>query len=344
MSRAYTITEDQLAALVRDLTASGVEVLAPAACPEGGTTYRTVASWKDAAPRGPLPVRPLKAAFLPPTEPLFRWSQRGADVSLSPAPPARAPRVVIGARPCDAAGVQVLDKVMGWDYKDEPWFQRREATTILGMGCNGSDDACFCGSVGLGPSATKGSDLFLTPIQSGYRVEVVTEKGAAFVGAHPASFTPAATPAPEEASGPQPRAFVLQEVLPWLAAHFEDPLWDGVATRCHGCGACAAVCPTCHCFDIVDEPEGVDRGVRRRNWDTCQTGRFTVHASGHNPRNSQDARYRQRVLHKFSIYPERFGEILCTGCGRCTRACPSGMDITEVMSRAQERARTGDRP
>ena len=83
----------------------------------------------------------------------------------------------------------------------------------------------------------------------------------------------------------------------------------------------------------------MDRGVRRRNWDTCQTGRFTVHASGHNPRANQNARFRQRVLHKFSIYPERFGEILCTGCGRCTRACPAGMDIAEVLSEFRPRPR-----
>jgi ferredoxin len=93
----------------------------------------------------------------------------------------------------------------------------------------------------------------------------------------------------------------------------------------------------------VDEPDGVDRGVRRRNWDTCQTGRFTVHASGHNPRSNQDARYRQRVLHKFSIYPERFGEILCTGCGRCTRACPSGMDIAEVLAAVQAETQAATR-
>ena len=27
-------------------------------------------------------------------------------------------------------------------------------------------------------------------------------------------------------------------------------------------------------------------------------------------------------MHKFSIYPARFGELLCTGCGRCSRALP----------------------
>ena len=36
-------------------------------------------------------------------------------------------------------------------------------------------------------------------------------------------------------------------------------------------------------------------------------------------------------MHKFSIYPARFGEILCTGCGRCSRACPGGMDLPEIL-------------
>jgi ferredoxin len=124
----------------------------------------------------------------------------------------------------------------------------------------------------------------------------------------------------------------------WLEQHFDDDFWKDIALRCHGCGACAAVCPTCHCFDIVDEPEGLAGGARRRNWDTCQAGKFTLHASGHNPRPEQNSRFRQRVLHKFAIYPSRFDEILCTGCGRCARVCPAGMDLPEILTRLSQLA------
>jgi ferredoxin len=343
MSASLTLTDTQLSGLIQDLLSAGTAVLAPATTNTGGLDYRPINAWEEARPSGPLPLRPLKAQFLPPTEPLFGWQQHRKDVTLQPVSPKFRPRVIIGARPCDAAAVQILDKVMGWDYKDEPWFGRRDATTILGMACTGGDSACFCETVGLTPSATKGSDLFLTPAEIGFSVEVVTEKGRHFVDAHQGRFAEATSPAPAAKFAPQAPRFSVETVHTWLATHFGDPLWQGVALKCHGCGACAAVCPTCHCFDIVDEPDGVDRGVRRRNWDTCQTGRFTVHASGHNPRANQDARYRQRVLHKFSIYPERFGEILCTGCGRCTRACPSGMDIAEVLSKVQAEAQTSTR-
>jgi ferredoxin len=109
-------------------------------------------------------------------------------------------------------------------------------------------------------------------------------------------------------------------------------MWKTVALRCLGCGACTSVCPTCHCFDLVDEPDGTTSGTRRRNWDTCQASLFTLHASGHNPRSDQTARCRQRVMHKFAIYPKKFGQVLCTGCGRCIAACPAGVDLTEILN------------
>ena len=120
-------------------------------------------------------------------------------------------------------------------------------------------------------------------------------------------------------------------VRDWIDTHFEDPLLSQLAIRCNGCGACTSVCPTCHCFDIVDEQEGVGKGTRRRCWDTCQAPTFTLHASGHNPRDSQNPRYRQRINHKFAIYPLKFGEVLCTGCGRCTRVCHAGQDLVEIL-------------
>jgi ferredoxin len=339
-----TITRSQLDALVADLVTAGTAVTAPARAADGGLDYRPVTRLDDAVLDGGLPRRSLKKLFLPPTEPLFSFRLSGPDVSIESVPTKFPPHVVLGARPCDAAGVEVLDKVMGWDYRDELWFGRREATTILSVGCSSGDEACFCGAAGGGPAATRGADLLLLPLEEGFAVEVVTPKGEAFVAAHEERFGAA----PNEADVARRRAALaggrvepvapLAPVTAWLADHFEDPFWADIALRCHGCGACASVCPTCHCFDIVDEPEGVTHGTRRRNWDTCQTSRFTLHASGHNPRADQNARFRQRVLHKFSIYPARFGELLCTGCGRCSRACPGGMDLPEVLRSIAERA------
>ncbi|MBI5501631.1 MAG: 4Fe-4S dicluster domain-containing protein [Deltaproteobacteria bacterium] len=331
--------------LVAELLGAGTRVVAPVDAGKGETEYRVVGQFTDAKLGAALPRRSLKEFFLPPTEELFRWRRDGAGLELQEAPASFPATVILGAFPCDAAAVQTLDKVMGWDYRDDPWFGRREATTIVALACNGQDGSCFCTAVGLGPDAARGSDLLLTAVRDGYEVQVLTAKGAALVGRHAARFAEACDEDPARNVRREACTRVSsnlqatpEKIRGWLQANFEHPIWKGIALRCHGCGACAAVCPTCHCFDIVDEPEGLAEGARRRNWDTCQTPVFTLHASGHNPRADQNARIRQRLNHKFRIYQERFGELLCTGCGRCARACPGGMDLPELLGALEKLA------
>ncbi len=72
-------------------------------------------------------------------------------------------------------------------------------------------------------------------------------------------------------------------------------------------------------------------GKRRKNWDACGFWKFTHHASGHNPRDLQPKRYRNRIMHKFKYYDDKFGQTLCTGCGRCIRICPVGIDIAAIV-------------
>lgn len=340
MTSSY-ITKTSLAELVDALIKTGTQVVAPQPAERNGVRqleYRTITSFSQAVLGSPLPKRSLKEFFLPPTEPLFRWKETKAGVDIQEVPTTPAPRVILGSYTCDAAAVDAVDKVMNWDYRDELWFGRRQATTVISLACPGGDKSCFCTTVGLAPDAAKGSDLMLVPQDDGYLVEVHTEKGKTFVEANKARF---GAPRPDSTQAYRQKALASVEgnleadttaVKQWVDAHFEHGFWAKVALNCHGCGACAALCPTCHCFDIVDEPDGLGMGVRRRNWDTCQTAKFTLHGSGHNPRPLQTNRMRQRITHKFSIYPQRFSELLCSGCGRCARVCGGGMNLPEVLS------------
>ena len=147
----------------------------------------------------------------------------------------------------------------------------------------------------------------------------------------------------------------VNELIPDLLAagltqyHTVDeflPKWESLSPRerdvaalaCLGCGACAYACPVCHCFDLQDESDGKECR-RLRNWDSCGFGLFTLHASGHNPRPDQSARWRQRVMHKFSIYPQKFKTLACTGCGRCSRLCQAGMAIAQTCERIEALSR-----
>jgi ferredoxin len=430
--KSAILSQADLAALVQRLVAAGTRVIAPATSPDDPrrTEYRPVQRLDEAALGGPMPRHSLKAFFLPPSEVLLRYRLRKDGVELDEVPTTFPPQVILGARPCDAAGIETLDKVMAWGARDELWFGRRDATTVVTLACPGADSTCFCSAVGLGPDATRGADAMLVPIGRapalprseiatrmrevvdaflsharpaedaaggdraapeeergvGYLARPLTPKGDALLAGvgepfgDPAdvalaeAFTSSARHrlernvaafhlAPESrlelearlgiaaADGGEPFDPTLLSVeqdggVPllagWLERNFDHEVWKKLSLRCHGCGACATVCSTCHCFDIVDEHDSCGAGARRRNWDFCQSAKFTAHASGHNPRKSQAERLRQRVMHKFSIYPRRFDEILCTGCGRCARACGSGMNLPEILGQLVQLAR-GDR-
>ena len=366
----FFISESDLRALAADLLATGTEVIAPvavdacaspaamasSACMRPGLEpedleYRALTDAAELDLARGLPILSLKGYFLPEHEALCRWKQKGIAIEIEAVPTEFAPRVVLAAKPCDSAALAVVDEVMNWDYKDELWNGRRAATTIINLAGPVIDESCYCTAVGAAPDATKGADGLLTPVEGGYVLEATTEKGRALVEAHKARLSPAADAltagADVDRAAARARAAANLEidagsVRDWISSHFEDPLLASLAIRCNGCGACSSVCPTCHCFDIVDEEEGVGRGTRRRCWDSCQASSFTLHASGHNPRDDQHSRYRQRINHKFSIYPLKFGEVLCTGCGRCTRVCHAGQDLVEILQAIDIAARRPD--
>ncbi|MFW5878350.1 MAG: hypothetical protein ACOCVR_00890 [Myxococcota bacterium] len=123
------LTEAGLARLMEALRRADTRLVAPVLA-EGGheADYRELGEGDEIALGGPLPRRSLKEFFLPPTEILLRWTQDKGKVALEPPGTKYPTTVVVGAFPCDAAALPIVDKVMDWDYHDDPWFERRKAT------------------------------------------------------------------------------------------------------------------------------------------------------------------------------------------------------------------------
>jgi ferredoxin len=325
-----TITEQNLRRLIDTLITEGSRVVAPKQA--GTMTLFEPLKSGDELALGALPRRSSKETFFPLCETILTFERDKDGVKVGDVDTAAFPEtVLLGTRPCDGAAPGILDAVFSWDYHDEFFLARRRKTTIIGLACTTADDACFCTAVGLSPGDSKGSDLFLTPLEGGgYAAQAVTEKGTLFVDKYSSLFAAAGGSKPLPPAEPSGALLDLEKIKSWLDGNFDSPLWTEIAAACAGCGACAFLCPTCHCFDIVDEGTEA-KGARRKNWDACGFAKFTNHASGHNPRDIQNKRYRNRIMHKFKYYGDKFGQTLCTGCGRCIRACPVGIDIKAVL-------------
>lgn len=322
------ITRDAVLRLIDEWIAAGKRVAGPSQAGPRAVLYKRLASSSALLLDGFLrPRNSIKEFFFPRHEKLYTYRREGKQIGIEGVEVDESPQLIIAARPCDAAALPILDHVFNWDYKDEFYNRRRTNATVVTLACAAHDENCFCTSVGLGPADAKGSDAMLVATGNGaFEVRCFTDKGKAlFEGKTQKS----AVEAPVSA-GPEPK-FNLPRVQDFVASGFESPMWQSATLSCLGCGACAYTCPTCHCFDIADEGHA-SGGARVKNWDSCQFPFFTLHASGHNPRANQAQRQRQRIYHKFHIYPQKFGEVLCTGCGNCTRNCPVDLGVLGVLN------------
>jgi sulfhydrogenase subunit beta (sulfur reductase) len=284
------------------------------------------------------PGRPAlspKDTVFPQRETLLRFVATGVRRPS----PHEGETVLFGVRPCDARALALIDRVFRWDGIDDPYYvHRREHTTIVALACAVPGAACFCSSVGGGPADGEGSDVLMFDLNEQFLLAPRSERGEVLLAeleqlTRPAgaAHRDAARTQAEEAAALLPATTVPTDVDA-LRAAFDSSLWEEFSATCLGCGVCTYACPTCHCFDITDE---ILRGSghRVRSWDSCAFALFTLHGSGHNPRQTKAARLRQRILHKFLYCPENFGDVFCVGCGRCITNCPTGLDLRAILDR-----------
>ena len=263
-----------------------------------------------------------KGVFFPSGETVYRI----VDGKPAAAEPAKKPIVIAGIRPCDARALLMLDKVFGGELEDSLYTAKRANAVLIGMACNEPCPTCFCTSVGGGPFSTEGLDALMVDLGGGrYLLRGLNEKGDELISKEGRAADGESSSRGAALESEAGKKFKIEFRAP-DSPSADDAYWSRKAMACMDCGICAFVCPTCHCFDLVDEDE-----EKKRIWDTCTFPLFTRMTSGENPREHRRDRIRNRVYHKFSYFRQIHGEIACVGCGRCVASCPAGIDITELV-------------
>jgi len=309
---------------------------------EGILLYRQVSKSSEVAMARERPVLSPKEVFFPSTEVLFTINKNGDKLRLNETLPVKE-QVVFGVKACDARGLSSLDAMFIDTAPADPYYAaQRKLTTVIGMKCKEMGETCFCTELGLSPDDPSGVDISLAEFEEGFDVQVMTQKGLDLLNRYlqdGADFYIDRSPLSGCTDATQPTRVVLPEAktFPLL---FEDAMWDEVAERCLSCRICAYACPTCRCFDIRDEELPASAGERRferiRCWDSCTRNAYRRTAGGHDPRAGKGERLRNRIYCKYYYFPRRYGQLSCTGCGRCIDLCPVNIDITEILRRIVE--------
>ena len=313
---------------------------------EGAVVYRPYAVGTKVE-LDTMPTTSPKEVVFPQNETLLTYKRTGGAETGNTGVETRetlpeGEAVVFGARPCGVQGLLDLDMVYNNDLNSDAYYAaRRENTLVVTMACVAPRPTCFCTSVGGGPGETQGSDVMLYPLDDGFVARALSSGGETLLALAPGSpagdKSDQAKGVIEEARKAMGAPMDLTKVRENFDRCFDDlEFWDEQSAKCLSCGACAYLCPTCHCFNITDEGSQTE-GKRLRSWDNCMSYMFTTEASGHNPRAAKSMRLRNRIGHKFVYFPETHEDSLaCCGCGRCIVSCPSSMDVRQIVKAIQE--------
>jgi len=283
------------------------------------------------------PAFSLRRLVSPPEERLVTLRRKGSQIVVEPEPAAAVPIAVIGAKGCDLRALRAQDEVFqGGGHPDPRYVARRGALFTVGVACHRPVSTCFCvsrgGDVRPDPADT---DLLLTELSDAeprYLLEATTDRGrevlAAMQGDAATDDERARASAQDEAAREAiERALPREAAEAALLAADELDDFEDVAARCLSCQSCTAVCPTCFCLTVEEEPSfdgASSTRVRRR--DSCFSPDFS-YMHGGSVRDSRAGRYRHWMRHKLATWSSQWGRDGCVGCGRCSTWCPAGIDF-----------------
>jgi len=289
-------------------------------------------------------ILPPKKYLLPVNETLFQFKiDDGSQITTIGDHP---PTVLFGIHTCDLHAVHLVDRFFEQGFQDQPYLRRRAATTIVSIEClQPCSQHSFCKSMGT-YSVPDAFDLHLTDIGEHFVCEIGSDAGAEIFD-HCAASNPIGqhehraynqTLGEKWSRFPHKLEPDLTNLPSLMALSYENELWQELGERCLSCGTCNLVCPTCYCFNVIDEVDlDLKTGERYRTWDSCQLDGFASVAGGHNFRSKRASRLRHRMMRKGKFQYEALGLVGCVGCGRCVQSCLANISPLDVFNELHRR-------
>jgi len=294
-------------------------------------------------------ILPPKKYYFPQKEKLVKFSIN--PFKAEPATTEFEDFILFGVHTCDIAGIQCMDVVFRESPADPNYLNRKKTMTIIGMECSDYCDK-YANCASMGNHVPRGGyDLMMTDTGQKFIIHINSEKGEKLIQKLPyikeadSEDMTLLTRLREHKKTLFKEEFAgsLTQVYDAFDKHFDSDVWKDVGKRCVACGNCTAVCPTCYCFDVADELDlSLNEGVRNRMWDSCQMDNFAKVAGNEDFRKGRDGRQRHRYYRKFKYPSDKFNRYFCTGCGRCTRACMSGISLIDTVNSLLSEQGKGD--
>lgn len=250
-------------------------------------------------------------------------------------------RIIAGVKACDLKALSIMDKAMLQSGFEDPAYKKwRDNTLIISSDCHKIHKTCNCTSVGGNPFAEVGYDINVSQLNGYIHFTAGTDRGNDFVALMKKDFDVKESTKTDEEDATRLREKTLEMLAEknneqGSVVDYSDfrsvskEIWNEKSVECIGCGACTNICPTCYCLILNDESKQKDF-VKVRSYDSCQWHGYARVAGGASPRPKMTERFRNRYLCKFDYMQKNFGEIGCTGCGRCTEACAGKIRFMEV--------------
>jgi len=289
-------------------------------------------------------ILPPKKYFMPQRETLIEYNIEEGNTT----PVNRViPRIIMGVHPYDLVAIEQMDKVFEDTHEDPYYLEKRRQSVLVGVNMVNVSERSFASTMGTA-TTDSGYDIMLTDIGDKYTIEVGSSKGSALLekaGTAVEDAKPEEIRKVKEFKEDLPNKFKKETKfdpfeLPSLLKEYygKDEFWEENAEDCLSCGTCNLVCPTCYCFDVKDVNDiSLAEGERMRTWDGCMLEAFAEVAGDENFREEKASRYRHRYMRKGRYMYNRFGDIACVGCGRCSEQClPDIADPVDIFNQMKE--------